>query len=66
MGSRDTLCVARVRGLAHRRGVPGQREGARRLKIAELPWAGWPAGACGRSDRAGLGRSATAGPQQGQ
>ena len=64
VGSRDTLGVARVRGLAHRRGVPGQREGARRLKTAELPWAGWPAAACGGADMAGLDSSATAGPER--
>ena len=64
-GSRDTLGVARVRGLAHRRGVPGHREGARRLKTAELPWAAWPAAACGGSDMGGLGSSATAGPERG-
>ena len=54
MGSRDKLGLARVRGLAHRRGVPGQREGARRLRQPS-PWVAWPAAACGGPDTAGLG-----------
>ena len=54
-GSRDRRCLARVRGLAHhRRGVPGHRGGARRLRQPP-PWAAWPAAACGGSDTAGLG-----------
>ena len=64
VGSRDRVALARVRGLAHRRGVPGHREGARRLKTAELPWAGWLAAACGGADMGGLGSSATAGPER--
>ena len=32
-----TGSLARVRGLAHRRGVPGHREGARRLRLPSCP-----------------------------